>query len=584
MENGQKTIFELFNGEKHFIIPKYQRAYAWEEKQLEDFIEDIQNQKLDKEYFFGTILFQDKGIKDGFEHIEIVDGQQRITTLVIFMKVLFKVISSKDGNSKYSREKRRYLKDENFYKLELIQLDNDFFKTYIIDENPIDKKFFTTRSQKRLYFAKNYFEKQLTNIELDILKEYKEKIEKTKILTYSVTDTAEATLIFETTNDRGKSLTNLEKTKSFLMHKIYITEEKPEELLNSIHDRFGEIYRVLENIENIDNIIDENSILQYHFIAHLKWGYTKKSKDYQKYVPKLKEKINNMIKSENPEKTAVFIEKYTRELLESFRVVEEILNDKNPYLRDLFILGKLSYYYPLMIKCYKYDKTKDKSNYYKIIRLLEIFSFRVYGIGNKPSNTGETKLYTLAKEFKGDFLELHDELIQTIGGYVPDKHFKSQLYSPNFYYDFSNSEINYIFWKYENYLRTNEQPIASEMSEKEFLSSNTRFKLTIEHIASQKPKVSTPNLKFPKIDEKFEEKFLDHIGNLTFDPNSANASKGNNDIEIKNSKYFIKAPFKTQNELNDFIIGNKWNKDSIRKRAEKIIEFAMDYWDQSNVN
>ncbi|MCD4745144.1 MAG: DUF262 domain-containing HNH endonuclease family protein [Bacteroidales bacterium] len=581
MENGQKTIFQLFSGEKHFIIPKYQRAYSWDEKQLQDFLEDTQNQRIDKDYFFGTILFQDRGMKDGFEHIEIVDGQQRITTLIIFMKVLLKALSSKDNNSKYSREIKRYIKDDNFYKLELIQLDNDFFKTYIIDDNPFNEKFFSTPSQKRLYFAKDYFEKQLNNTELNLLEEYKQKVEKTKLLTYSVTDTAEATLIFETTNDRGKALTNLEKTKSFLMHKVYLTKEKPLELLNSIHDRFSEIYRILEEIENN---IDEDSVLQYHFIAHLNWGYSKKSKDYQKYVPKLKEKINKMMKSDNPEKAANFIDQYSRKLLETFRVVKEILNDENPHLRDLFILGRLSYFYPLMIKCYKYDKTKNKSNFYKTIKLLEIFSFKVYGIGSKPSNTGETKLYTIAKDFKGDFFELQNQLKRVIEEYISNKKFKSLLSSSNFYYDYYNPEIIYLFWKYENYLRTTEQPIAAEMSEKEFLSPNSRFKLTIEHIASQNPKVCTSKLELPEIDEEFEEEFLHCIGNLAFDPNSANASKGNNDIDIKNSKYFIKAPFKIQNELNDFIVNKKWTENSIKRRSDKIIEFAIDYWNPANIN
>ncbi|GAX41086.1 hypothetical protein NIES4075_20550 [Tolypothrix sp. NIES-4075] len=58
MENGQKTILELFDGRKIFNIPKYQRAYAWESRQLNDFINDIKNQNIEKEYFFGTILFQ----------------------------------------------------------------------------------------------------------------------------------------------------------------------------------------------------------------------------------------------------------------------------------------------------------------------------------------------------------------------------------------------------------------------------------------------------------------------------------------------------------------------------------------------
>jgi len=48
MENGQKYVYELFGGEKHFIVPTYQRAYAWEDKQIKDFLEDIQTKKQEK--------------------------------------------------------------------------------------------------------------------------------------------------------------------------------------------------------------------------------------------------------------------------------------------------------------------------------------------------------------------------------------------------------------------------------------------------------------------------------------------------------------------------------------------------------
>jgi uncharacterized protein with ParB-like and HNH nuclease domain len=582
MENGQKTIADLFDGDKHFIVPNYQRAYAWGENELNDFLEDIQNQRRDKAYFFGTILFQDIGRKeDGFEHIEIVDGQQRITTLVIFMKVLLNILSDIDIGTDYSREKRRYLKDENFFKLELIPPDNDFFKTYIVNGHDFDEKFFNTPSQKKLHTAKEFFKDKLKNTELKTLKDYKYKVENTKLLTYSVSDTAEATLIFETTNDRGKTLTNLEKTKSFLMHKIYLSQKKPFELLESIHARFSEIYRILEEIAYK---IGEDSVLQYHFIAHLDWSYSRASKDYQKYVPKLKEKINNLVKSDNPEVTSNFIDEYSRELEESFNVIKEILKDKNQKVRNLFILERLAFFYPLMIKCYKYDKSSDKSEYYKIIRLLEIFSFRVYSIGRKPSNTGETKLYSIARDFCGDFSELRQTLKDTIIEYVGDKDFEKGLSDSNFYNSFSKLAIRYLFWNYENHLRRNEQPIAAEMSEQEFSSQDPKTKLTIEHIASQNPKVSTPELKMPELDEDFTDNFLHCIGNLTFDPNSANASKGNKDVEIKNPKYFVKAPFKIQNELDGFIEDGKWNRGSIKKRAEKIIGFAMTHWNPLDID
>ncbi len=582
MENGQKTMFDLFGGEKHFIIPRYQRAYAWEYKQIRDFLEDINNQRRGKQYFLGTILFQDnKDIRDGFEQIYIVDGQQRMTTVVIFMKVLLNILEKKDNEKDYSREKRRYLKDKDVYKLEIVHTDNEFFKTYIIDDNRFDGKNFITPSQKRLYAAKDFFEKELKKLDSNVLKGYMEKIERSRILSYSVDDIAEATLIFETTNDRGKPLTNLEKTKSFLMHKIYLTKHNPHELIESIQDRFSEIYRILEEIES--DIEGEDNILQYHFISHFDWKYTQKKKDYQDYVKKLKEKINNMMKNEKYTEVAQFIDNYSRELKETFSVVKDIINDKNKKIRDMFILERISTFYPILIKCYKLDKSYEKKDYYDVVRLLEIFSFRVYGIGNKPAYTSRDKLYTLARDFKGDFNKIKVEIKSEILDKVDMRSFKEKLSSYYLYKDTGLSDLRYLFWKYENYLRINEQPKAAEMSEEEFLTKIPKLKLEIEHIASQNPKVTTSDLKLPDIDEDFQENFLHRLGNLTFDPKSANASKGNQDIEMKNSKYFVKAPFKIQNELDDFIFKNRWTKESIIKRGQKITNFVLNYWDPTKI-
>jgi len=580
MENGQKSVFQLFNGDKHFKVPYYQRSYAWTEKHLKDFLEDIVFQVKDKEYFLGTILFQDYGVKDGFEQIDIVDGQQRITTLIIFMKVLLDLLSTKDVGQDYSRDIRTYLKDKEYYKLELIDTDDEFFKTYIIDANQLDEDFLRTPSQHRLDFARKFFAKELQPYNIDILKELKKKIENTKLLTYSVNDTAEATLIFETTNDRGKSLTNLEKTKSFIMHKIYLTRKKPSEVLKLIQDRFSEIYRILEEIDYKEN---EDGILQYHFICHFDWSYSQKTKDYQKYMEKFKSKINYMLKSTESENVPTFINNYSRELKETFGVVRKVLNDKNRNLRDIFLLERVALFFPLIIKCYKYDRSEDKRDYYDVIKLLEIFSFRIYGVARKPAYTARDWLYALARDFSGDFNKLKYELRERILDYVSDKLFKEKLLSPYLYHDLSKLDLKYLFWKYENYLRKIEQPIASEMGEDEFTTQNPRFKLTIEHIASQNPKVSTDNLKLPELTEEFQDSFLHNLGNLTFDPNSANASKGNLGVETKISKYFIKAPFKTQNELEEFIDQGGWSEESINKRAKKILSFAMEEWNPRQI-
>ena len=51
LQNGASTIQELFNGDRIFNIPKYQRAYAWDKENYEAFFDDLKNQRGDKEYF-----------------------------------------------------------------------------------------------------------------------------------------------------------------------------------------------------------------------------------------------------------------------------------------------------------------------------------------------------------------------------------------------------------------------------------------------------------------------------------------------------------------------------------------------------
>lgn len=114
MENGQKKLSELFGGHKIFNIPDYQRAYAWDDtRQLPEFLEDIENQTLGRDYFLGTILFQEKGKKGNFEWIDVVDGQQRITTTIIFMKALLSELKDKITDEEYE-EAGLYMLEEAY--------------------------------------------------------------------------------------------------------------------------------------------------------------------------------------------------------------------------------------------------------------------------------------------------------------------------------------------------------------------------------------------------------------------------------------------------------------------------------------
>ncbi len=531
MENGQKTIRELFDGSKIFNIPKYQRAYAWEEQQLNDFVDDIKNQKKHKDYFFGTILFQEKGIVDSFDNIDIVDGQQRITTLIIFMKILLDQLQLKKRGYEIERLKDRYIQIYDEPKLRVLQDDNDFFRSYILQDNSFSNGNVRTPSQKRLLDAKNYLRQRLKKYTPEILQEFKDKIESTKVLTYSVEDAAEATLIFETTNDRGKSLTNLEKTKSFLMYKTYLASDNPEDRLNTLQSRFGEIYR---DYETIKNRVEENSILQYHFVAFEKWN---DRSEYQNYVQTLKNKVHKLV-NDNRSEAKIFIDRYSHELQESFGIMKELLLNREPHLRDIFVLNRQANFYPLLIKAYKQDNSEGKQNFKRVVQLVEIICFRVFGIRRRRPITGREYLARRARDFNGNFEDLINHLKGFVDSYCNNDEFGRYLSSPNFHNEVDRNNQNYLFWKYENHLRTKEQPIFSEMSCDEFSNRDSRTKFSIEHIIPQNPNENKVTIEgsesiLPEINKDFEEIYLHCIGNLTIDPKSANSSKLNRPFEYR---------------------------------------------------
>lgn len=579
MQNGQKTISELFDGRKIFSIPKYQRAYAWEEQQLKDFVEDIENQNPTRNYFFGTILLQEQGKHDRFEMIDIVDGQQRITTLVMFMKLLLE--QSKGLDNDITVQEDTYIRYHKRYKLCILDIDDDFFKSYILQDNQFNDSQVHTPSQRRLLKAKDFLGQWLKT-RTDKVKDFIDKIENMRVLTYSVENDAEATLIFETTNDRGKSLTSLEKTKSFLMHKTYITSENSKDDLETLQSRFSEIYR---NYEEIESRVDEDAILQYHFIAYEEWW---NKSHYQHPVPRIKQKLNKFINAEDKAEACRFINRCSRELKESFETMRTLFQSQEPYLLDIFALSRQATFYPLLIKTHKWDNSDGKHNFKRIAQLVEIICFRS-SIGRYRADKGREQLYGLAKNFNGDFDQLIGNLQNFIENNCGNSDFHRSLLDPDFHDKVNLKDQQYLFWKYENYLRSTEQPIFPEMSYSEFSNIDSRQKFSIEHIIPQNPAENTivvdESIR-PGIDWNFVFSFLHSIGNLTIDPLSANASKSNQDFEYKDQRYFSKAPLKTQNELSRFLNPEtgKWDDTSISKRVDKIVKkFALEHWDHQKV-
>lgn len=575
MENGQKSISDLFESRRIFNIPKYQRAYAWEQKQLQDFISDLDNQTLGKDYFLGTILLQVQNSEGLFKIIDIVDGQQRLTTLTIFIRLLLEKLES--GGDDISILWETYVKYRNEYKLRVLEYDHEFFCNCILEECEEAENLIQTPSQRRLLQAKTFFVNDLEKRSVENLRELREKIEKAKVLTYAVTDNAEATLIFETTNDRGKPLTNLEQIKSFLMYKIYIAADKPEEYLRIIQERFGEIYRDYEDTL-INWNLEENTILRNHYIAFELDINQKQQKDYSNHILLIKDRINSLTSNSTTlVKATKFINKYSLELKETFSIINALSKKITGDFRNLFNLNRTSNFLPLLIVSMKHDNSQDHVHFCRVIKLLEIISFRVYGIRKRKLNnqTILNHLYYLSQTFAGDFHNLILALKNIIAEFCSDREFKERLTSSKFYEDISRNDINYLLWQYENYLRRTEY---QEDSSIRFRKKYNSF--SIEHIIPQNPREISSWM-----NENNLINYVNCIGNLTLDTSGENSSKSNLSFDIKYKHFYQLSRFRCQQELMNFknLEKNEWDVSSVIKRQEKILNFAMDYWDYKNI-
>lgn len=592
MDNGKLRIDNIFNSRTFFEIPNYQRSYAWEEKQLKDFFDDYMNHYNSQNYYYGTILLQliKKDRKNNSkEFFDIVDGQQRFTTLIIFISCLIKKLSPM-GNEDVNTLHKQFVKNGELYILKLQNDDdNDFFSTVILDGD--DTEDVKTPAQKRLLYAKKFFEAKLSDCSKEQVEALLDKIYSTNVLIYLIHDSIEAAMIFETTNDRGKSLTNLEKTKSFLMYKASLCLKEPEHVLEIVKSRFSTIYNDFESMTALNINIEENSVLQYNYIAYEKWKTDNNTKEYQRYMESFKNQVELLTKTKNDESDdenadlSEYIYRYTKNIKESFAAYKNIYEGNYPEFMDIIALDRSASFMPLLIKCFRSDNSSDKKNFRIICRLCQIFSFRVFVIFDKMANKMQSRWYTLARDFEGDFNHIASEIVQMIKSVESDKAFINALSAPDFCTKYSGLEKNYFYWKYENYLRETKQPIATPMTHNDLLQKdNKKLVMTIEHIIArsntdEKSKVIADAL---KIDvgsvEEFDEQYLNSIGNLTLDPHSANSSKGKKNVEDKNSKYFAKAPYKCQNELEDFMVNGIWTLDSIKKRKKEILEFAKKQW------
>lgn len=271
MANAQEVRLPAVITERLLEIPDYQRPYAWREKQLSDLWEDLDLLGPHKSHYAGTLVLRDVSVGDApktsmaddgttLRHCEVVDGQQRLTTCILLLDRIRRRLEVLDGagvehaaamvamiRSKYGmvsienamQPRLRLGAGLNNYWVDISLGAGDYVGPALVS------------GEERLRDAAAFFDTRLAtlegtdpNEEFLRLKDLQSRVTAgLGFLVYEVQSLAEVGVIFETLNERGRGLSDLEKTKNYLLYlSRSIDDGRAEELAELINSAWAEIF------------------------------------------------------------------------------------------------------------------------------------------------------------------------------------------------------------------------------------------------------------------------------------------------------------------------------------------------------
>lgn len=647
-EESLKNIFK----DRIFKIPDYQRGYAWTTRQLKDFWEDVVNLTPERFHYTGLLSLKKVGktiwanwneerwlIEDrGFKPFHVVDGQQRLTTFVIFIQAITELLRDISGNKEKKDEdiylgtfslktiKEEYLlvqKPPQFiittYKFSY-EVDNPSFKflRYRIFNEPDSGTIQETLYTLNLENAKNFFVENLSEYydkygidEIEIL--FKKLTQNLMFNVYEIRDDFDVFVAFETMNNRGKKLSNLELLKNRL---IYLTtlygedELKADErnsLREKINDAWKEVYYQLGRNKQIK--LPDDDFLVAHWVIYFQ--YTReKGDDYirflleQKFTPqniyeKIKIKLSALkefeevredseIDQEEVEVNGIEDEivqhsKLTPKEIEDYvnslkSVAVHWYNNHNPlnnpdltkeeslWIDRLNRIG-IVYFRPLVTASFL-TKEIETSDRIKLFKAIERFIFIAFRLSRAFSTYRNSEFYRAARKLRktelsvGNIIDSLEERMNYCF-YTPEESKTEELYFNYTYFQkfiekkFKNEYGGgFYYWNglryflYEYEMEKVRQRGSQKIGWKLFVKGE-KDKVSIEHIYPQTP----DNKYWKQIFKKYKEGTLKYfngtLGNLLPLSQSINSSLQNDSFFNKKKPKYVENGLKIRQGYSD---------------------------------
>lgn len=619
-----KSLFFQIDAARPVRVPDYQRAYSWEQKQIQLFIADLEKYQGDgKGYYFGHFIAEDTG-----GHWEIVDGQQRITTFVLFLMVCQILSPLDDHASAYSMISQFFTVSYDQKALETLKRIPVELKAFLeanehFDERkpPTDDQIKEallltetfTRSQKRMVLALLRFHQAFQKgekkggLEPNKIAKYIDVVMNAHCSLHLPLDKSVAVNIFEMHNTRGVPLTTLEIVKAMLMKFVY---DHGGSKVEEIQQEFGEIYGMEEKlaIRSFRGEMTMEQILRLH-LRVVDDGTKKIEKDF--HSPPLNDDSDAIVSYVDSRLRFIFIDgkktelerpkdeavgyaiNLAKEFKKSVQIISELLPawDKDDSLvGDVLILDRdLSCQFFLIICRHLAfgDPTCERRLGRPTLLLWEKLLFtrdfhgKYYNLKGARDNfpaffascqEGEEQITNLINEYLVDGFrpDLTKGGLQSIVvSYLRDN--KPSILNRAFYWHPWKAKMIYVIYKYE---------ISNGANIREVMKG----KISVEHILPQEwvwIKDEDGYLVAMSIDEwdsfyKEIENCINGIGNLLLITPGENTSLGNNHPKDKEyEKYCNGGSYKEHSQCREkWSLSKEWP-HLINERGEKIFNFML---------
>lgn len=671
-----KPLDSLFK-EKLFRIPDYQRGYAWGREQLDAFWEDLINLPDGRSHYTGVLTLKEIPVSQvredarefwlvddhSYKLYHIVDGQQRLTTFTLFLQAFIELLRGFPENEG--------LEDDEIYltdTLSIAAVESEFlfevkpagkaFRTYKFGytvDNPsyeymryrvlgedgggtVLETFYTLN----LSNGKRYFKEQLRAwhkeegiIGLQCL--YRTLTKRFLFNEYVIKDEFDVFVAFETMNNRGKMLSDLELLKNRLIYPttLYTDAEldpaERKDIRDLINDAWKEVYYQLGR--NKSKPLNDDDFLRAHWMMYFKFS-RQTGRDYIKFLldeqftpqrvhckvvqavelEEAEEQTSEadldtdedggleemevsgpvMVADLRPDEIRNYVKSLKASSVHWFRTFYPELSDgltqeETEWIQRLNRLG-MAYFRPLLMAILK--NVNDPAQRIGIIKEIERFVFVVFRLTQSRSNYRSSEFSNAVRAIdRGDMdlAELKERLRDRMSFTFTDAgHFANDDFYLLLQKKFENGQgyygwpgLRYFLYEYELSLLSGSRQKKVDWTD---LFKTPKDRITLEHIYPQ-TETAAWKAAFKGVRKREREAYRNSLGNLLLLSSAINSSLQNDAFAEKKNPKFTRDGTKLRNGYADGSHSEievshheDWGPDQIRKRGIRLLKFMEKRW------